>query len=107
MTDDLKITLPSHVVGSGNLERLVRTARGYADAAASENTLKAYKADWMHFGRWCRMRGADPMPPSPELVGLYLADLASPSDKSPPSYRVQLNGACPVCAGTMLPVDKL
>ena len=45
MTDDVKITLPSHGVGSGNLKRLVDTARGYADSAAPENTLKAYKFD--------------------------------------------------------------
>ena len=35
------IALPSHVAGSGTLDRLVDTARDYARAAASENTLKA------------------------------------------------------------------
>lgn len=83
MTEKDKITLPSHIAGSGTLDRLVDTARGYAEAAASENTLKAYRKDWAHFGRWCRMKGADPIPPSPELVGLYLADLASPAGGSP------------------------
>lgn len=34
------IPLPSHVAGSGILEQLVETARGYAKQAASENTLK-------------------------------------------------------------------
>jgi integrase len=29
------------------------------------------------------MRGTDPLPPSPELVGLYLADLAAPTNGSP------------------------
>lgn len=72
------ITLPSHVAGSGALDRLVETARDYARAAASENTLKAYARDWAHFARWCRMRGADPLPPSSELIGLYIADLAAP-----------------------------
>lgn len=76
MTDN-NITLPEHVAGSGALDRLVETARDYARNAASENTLKAYKADWAHFARWCRMRGSEPLPPSPELIGLYLADLAS------------------------------
>ncbi|QRD49575.1 integrase, partial (plasmid) [Pseudosulfitobacter pseudonitzschiae] len=77
------ITLPSHVAGSGTLDRLVDTARDYARAAASDNTLKAYAKDWAHFTRWCRMKGAEPLPPSPEMIGLYLADLASGSGNSP------------------------
>ncbi len=77
------IALPSHVAGSGTLDRLVETARDYARQAASENTLKAYAKDWAHFARWCRMRGADPLPPSPQLVGLYIADLAAPAGKAP------------------------
>jgi integrase len=72
------IALPSHVSGSGALDRLVETARDYARAAVSENTLAAYAKDWAGFARWCRMRGADPLPPSPELIGLYIADLAAP-----------------------------
>jgi integrase len=75
--------LPSHVAGSGILDRLVVTARDYARAAVSENTLSAYAKDWAHFARWCRMRGADPLPSSPELIGLYIADLAAPIGKVP------------------------
>lgn len=71
------LNLPSFVPGSGTLDRLVDTARDYARAAASENTLKAYTKDWAHFTRWCRMKDAEPLPPSPEMIGLYLADLAS------------------------------
>ena len=81
--DSDPIALPSHVAGSGNLDRLVDTARDYARAAASENTLKAYAEDWTHFARWCRMKGVEPLPPAPELIGLYLADLASGSGPSP------------------------
>jgi integrase len=65
------------------MDRLVDTARGYARAAASDNTLKAYAKDWAHFARWCRLKGTDPLPPSPNLIGLYLADLAAPADKTP------------------------
>jgi integrase len=71
------------IPGSGTLDRLVETARDYARQAASENTLKAYAKDWAHFARWCRMRGADSLLPSPELIGLYIADLAAPTGKSP------------------------
>ncbi|WP_306043852.1 tyrosine-type recombinase/integrase [Mameliella sp. MMSF_3455] len=81
--DGEALALPSFVAGSGGLDRLVDTARDYARAAASENTLKAYAMDWAHFARWCRMKGTEPVPPSPEMIGLYLADLASVSGPSP------------------------
>ncbi|WP_434802972.1 tyrosine-type recombinase/integrase [Paracoccus albus] len=81
--DGEALSLPSFVAGSGTLDRLVDTARDYARAAASDNTLKAYAKDWAHFARWCRMKGAEPLPPSPEMIGLYLADLASGSGPSP------------------------
>ena len=77
------ITLPAEIAGSGTLDRLVETARGYANAAASENTLKAYAKDWAHFARWCRMRGAEPLHPSLALIGLYISDLAAPTGKAP------------------------
>lgn len=77
------LSLPADVAGSGTLDRLVDTARDYARAAASNNTLKAYAKDWAHFARWCRLKGTDPLPPAPEMIGLYLADLASGSGPSP------------------------
>jgi integrase len=82
-TSSEALTLPTFVAGSGALERLVDTARDYARAAASDNTQKAYTKDWAHFARWSRMKGAEPTPPSPEMIGLYLADLASGSGPSP------------------------
>ena len=36
------ISLPTHVAGSGRLDRLVGTARGYADHAVSENTRRVF-----------------------------------------------------------------
>ncbi len=77
------IALPSHVAGSGAFDRLVENARDYAKASTAENTNKAYAADWKHFARWCRMKGTDPLPPSPEMVGLYLTDLAAPTGPAP------------------------
>ncbi|MES2539511.1 MAG: tyrosine-type recombinase/integrase [Pseudomonadota bacterium] len=77
------LSLPAHVAGSGALDRLVETARDYARQAASDNTLKAYAKDRAHFSRWCRMRGADPLPSSPQLIGLYIADLAAPAGRAP------------------------
>jgi len=78
------IALPSHIAGSGGLDRLVETARDYARHAVSDNTLKAYAKDWAAFARWCRMRGVDPLPPSPELIGLYIVDLAAPQSAIQP-----------------------
>ena len=81
--DDNAIALPSHVAGSGTLDRLVETARDYAKASTAENTNKAYTADWKHFTRWCRLKGTEPLPPSPEMIGLYLTDLAAPTTRPP------------------------
>lgn len=80
---EVGIGVPSHIAVSGALDRLVDTARDYARFATAQNTNKAYKADWTQFTRWCRMRGTDPLPPSPEMIGLYLADLAAPNTKTP------------------------
>jgi integrase len=76
------IALPAHVAGSGTLDRLVDTARDYAKAATAQNTNKAYAADWTHFARWCRLTGLDPLPLSPEMIGLYLTDLVAPTGPS-------------------------
>ena len=81
--DQVSITLPAHVAGSGALDRLIDTARDYAEASTAENTNKAYAVDWKHFTRWCRLKGTDPLPPSPEMVGLYVADLAAATGASP------------------------
>jgi integrase len=59
------------------LDRLADRARGYAEAASSANTRRAYAADWRHFSAWCRRQGLDVLPPSPPTVGLYIAACAS------------------------------
>ena len=91
MGDDA-IALPAQVAGSGTLDRLVDTARDYARAATAENTHKAYAADWKHFARWCRRHGwfdqseADSVSspcPDPQIIGLYLTELAAPSNGVP------------------------
>ncbi|MBO9409387.1 integrase [Shimia sp. R9_1] len=63
---------------------------------SSENTSKAYAADWRHFARWCRLNGVEPLPPAPPIVAQYLADLAKPSGGTPAlqstSIRRRLSG---------------
>ena len=60
---------------------LPATTRGQATA---ETTARAYRADWAQFASWCRRRGASPLPPSPQLVGLYIADCAAPAPPALP-----------------------
>ena len=78
------IALPDSVAGSSELERLVDQARDYAIQATAENTNKAYAKDWAHFASWCRRRGANQLAPDPQLIGLYITELAAPQDSSPP-----------------------
>ena len=62
--------LPAH------LQDLTDRARGYVEAASSANTRKAYAADWKHFNAWCRRQNLSPLPPDPEVVGLYITACA-------------------------------
>jgi integrase len=78
-----QIAVPAALAGSGALDRLVETARDYARQATAENTNTAYANDWAHFTHWCRRRGANALPPSPELIGLYIANCAAPDANAP------------------------
>jgi site-specific recombinase XerD len=66
---------------SGNvpahLERLAERACDDAKAASSQNTRRAYAADWKHFCAWRRRQHLEVQPPNPEVVGLYIAACAS------------------------------
>ncbi|WP_232375812.1 site-specific integrase [Mesorhizobium comanense] len=66
-------SMPAH------LEKLADRARDYVEAASSTNTRRAYAADWKHFCGWCRRQSFDPLPPDPQIVGLYIAAQASGS----------------------------
>lgn len=58
------------------LADLADTARDYAAAARSENTIRAYRAGWSAFAAWAEARGLATMPAAPEAVALYVADIA-------------------------------
>lgn len=75
-------------IGQGEAPRSSETPRNAATVArtaatAAEATRRAYGADWARFGRWCRLRGASPLPPDPALIGLYLADCVAPAGPFP------------------------
>jgi integrase len=55
-----------------HLAALGEKARDYARNARSENTQRAYDADWRQFSSWLRRQGFDALPPNPRTVGLYL-----------------------------------
>ncbi|MBM3553547.1 MAG: integrase [Alphaproteobacteria bacterium] len=57
---------------SPHLAALGKKARDYARNARSENTRRAYDADWRQFSAWLRRQGFDPLPPDPQTIGLYL-----------------------------------
>ena len=67
--------LPDHQPPA--LRDLAERARGYAEAASSANTRKAYAADWKLFAGWCRREGLDALTPDPQIVGLYITACAS------------------------------
>jgi hypothetical protein len=50
---------------------LIEKARDYARRARSENTGRAYRADWRAYAAWCRKRGLFEPSPEPQLIGLY------------------------------------
>ena len=59
------------------LQDLAERARGYVEAASSANTRKAYASDWKHFAAWCRRQNLSPLPPDPQVVGLYITACAA------------------------------
>jgi integrase len=85
MTDDSRHSPQSQALPAAprqaavpvHLERLAETARDYARGAKAAATQRAYAADWRHYAAWCRRKDIEPLPPDPQVVGLYLAASAS------------------------------
>jgi integrase len=67
---------------------LAEKAAHYARASRSEATKRAYRSDWADFEAWCVACNANPLPASPELVGLYLAACAGSLKPSTLSRRI-------------------
>lgn len=55
---------------------LAQAARSYFASARSDNTRRAYEADWAKFCAWCAEHRASPCPAMPETIALFLAALA-------------------------------
>lgn len=55
------------------LSSLSAAAAGYALSSRSENTRRAYKADWAHFASWCLAMQLQALPATGTTVCLYLS----------------------------------
>jgi integrase len=95
-----------------HLERLAETARDYARGAKAAATQRAYAADWRHYAAWCRRKDLEPLPPDPQVVGLYLAASASQTPaagQKPSSVRTierRLSAIAWNCAQHGQPLDR-
>ena len=49
----------------------------FAGQSLSPATLRAYRAAWNHFCKWCEEAGWPALPAAPETVGAYLASLSA------------------------------
>jgi integrase len=58
------------------LPSLAEQAQKYVDASKSENTRRAYRADWADFTGWCRVKLLDWLPADPASLILYLTELS-------------------------------
>jgi integrase len=70
---------------------LAEAVRRVIAAAESENTRRAYAAQWAKFEAWCARRGTSALPASPSVVAVYLTDLAETgADPSKPAKGVKV-----------------
>jgi site-specific recombinase XerD len=47
------------------------------DGAFSDNTVRAYRSDWMHYESWCNANGMQTMPATAENLATYIKDMAT------------------------------
>ena len=59
----------------------LESAKGYARAAKSERTRRAYRWAWRDFQGWCDEHGLTPLPALPETVVAYLSQRADAGKK--------------------------
>jgi integrase len=110
--EDPPLPIPAEASIPAHLEKLVETAKDYARGAKSTATLRAYAADWRHYEAWCRKKDLDPLPPSPQVVGLYLAACAAEvplPGRKPGSVRTierRLSAIAWYCAQKGQPCDR-
>jgi site-specific recombinase XerD len=60
----------------------------FVEGSRSENTKRAYRADWAGFQTYCDANGVNALPAMPTTVAGYIADMAATSKASTISRRV-------------------
>ena len=60
-----------------DLEALRAAAKRFAKASRSDNTRRAYAADWVDFEYWCKRVRRESLPATPETVALYLTKMSA------------------------------
>jgi len=63
-------------VDAAALELLAKLAEGFAQAATSPATRRAYASDWRAFTTWCASTKLAALPATPDTLALYLGHLA-------------------------------
>jgi len=58
------------------LSTLADEAKAYAESSRAEATMRGYRSDWRQFANWCAHRDVVALPGAPEVVAMYVADLA-------------------------------
>jgi len=46
------------------------------DGAFSQNTIRAYRSDWIHYECWCDERGLTPLPATADNLAAYIKDMS-------------------------------
>lgn len=68
--------VPLAADGLPDADALGAKARAYAARARAPATLRAYRAAWAAYTRWCGWLGFDPLGGDPYVIGMYLAHCA-------------------------------
>jgi site-specific recombinase XerD len=74
--------------GPTELAPLAAKAREYIAQSKAKNTLRAYRADWADFERWCETAGMVALPATPETLALYVTARAETCKVSTLSRRI-------------------
>lgn len=76
MSDQALIVRPVGLPDGPAPDHLDEAAAGFAAAAKSAATRRAYASAWSDFTTWCAEQGAEPVPASARTVARYLTHLA-------------------------------
>jgi integrase len=85
---------------------LTEHAQEFVDASKAANTLRAYKADWQDFERWCSERSVCSLPATPKTVALYLTDLSGTHKPATLTRRVSAISQAHQIAGLETPTKS-